>query len=457
MTAKATPPGLPVTRPCLSFWQRTTRHSPLLNEGHNVELPASADAVVIGSGISGSLTAFELLSSPNGPKNVVMLEAREACSGASGRNAGHCRPDAFRGFSAFSKIHNPEQAMKIIAHEKLVLQLVKAFIDKHGVQCDFDYCRTFDVIMGQDFYDYVTASFEAYKEAGGDTSDIAWHDAEKAKEATRVPGALGAYEWTAASLHPAKLCQAILTMNKSLGMALFTHTPATSIVPSNSPNGPWTIHTPRGLITTPLVIHATNAFAATLLPQLAGLVTPTRAQAHKLVPTPAYTGEAMLTHTYSLRFALHHFYSVIQRKGDGAIVLGTSRGIPGISEATKRDIYASSPDDRVVSEELQVDAVDSFKRVFPEWGEEAPGEGVEFGWTGILGMTPDSVPFVGAVPGLPGQYVIAGFNGHGMARIFGCAPGLAKLALGGAWEDTRMPEVFQISEERLQRLASAAA
>ena len=90
--------------------------------------------------------------------------------------------DAFRGFYAFSKIHNPEQAMKIIAHEKLVLQLVKAFIDKHGVQCDFDYCRTFDVIMGQDFYDYVTASFEAYKEAGGDTSDIAWLDAEKAKE-----------------------------------------------------------------------------------------------------------------------------------------------------------------------------------------------------------------------------------------------------------------------------------
>ena len=45
----------------------------------------------------------------------------------------------------------------------------------------------------------------------------------------------------------------------------------------------------------------------------------------------------------------------------------------------------------------------------------------------------------------------------GMARIFGCAPGLAKLALGGAWEDTGMPEVFQISEERLQRLASAPA
>lgn len=445
-------PGLPLSRPCLSIWQRTTRYSPLLNEGLDAELPSSADAVVIGSGISGSLTAYELLCSPNGPKTVIMLEAREACSGASGRNAGHCRPDAFRGFSALSKIHNPEQAMKIIAHEKLVLQLVKSFIDKHGIQCDFDCCRTYDVIMGEDFHRYATESFEAYKKAGGDVSDIAWLDADKAKEATRVPSALGAFEWSAASLHPAKLCQAILAMNKSLGMSLFTHTPATSITPSGSPFAPWTINTPRGAITTPLVIHATNAFAASLLPQLKGFVTPTRAQAHKLVPTPAFTGTRMLTHTYSLRFALHHFYSVIQRKADGALVLGTSRGIPGLSEATKREITGSC-DDRTMSEELQDDAVRSFKRVFPEWGEEALGEGLEFGWTGILGMTPDSVPFVGPVPDLPGQYVIAGFNGHGMARIFGCAPGLVKMMMGGTWQDTGMPEVFRISSERLQRLA----
>ncbi|THU83290.1 hypothetical protein K435DRAFT_570043, partial [Dendrothele bispora CBS 962.96] len=54
-----------------------------------------ADAVIIGSGISGALTAYSLLTSSKVPKSVVMLEAREACSGASGRNAGHCRPDAF--------------------------------------------------------------------------------------------------------------------------------------------------------------------------------------------------------------------------------------------------------------------------------------------------------------------------------------------------------------------------
>jgi len=40
-----------------------------------------------------------------------------------------------------------------------------------------------------------------------------------------------------------------------------------------------------------------------------------------------------------------------------------------------------------------------------------------------------------------------------MARIFGCAPGLAKLILGEvkSWEETGMPKCFQITEERLDK------
>ncbi|KAJ7691613.1 FAD dependent oxidoreductase [Mycena rosella] len=360
-----------------------------------------------------------------------MLEAREACSGATGRNAGHCRPDAFRGFTAFSKRINPEQAMKIIAHEKLVLQLVKAFIDKHNIDCDFDYCRTFDVVMGEEFLQYIKGSFEAYKQAGGDMSDIAWLDAETAKKATRVLSALGAYEWTAANLHPAKLCLAILGLNKALGMKLFTHTPAVSVTSSGND---WVVNTPRGSITTSIVVHATNAFAATLLPCLQAQVRPVRAQAHKLIPTRAYSGpDKMLTHTYSLRFSLFHFYSVIQRKVDGALVLGTSRGIPGIGQ----EVFETT-DDSVHNKTIAVDCLAKFKQVFSDWGEEVQGEGHEFGWTGILGLTKDAVPFIGPVPCLPGQFVIAGFNGHGMARIFGSAPGLVKIILGGSWSDTSM-------------------
>ncbi|KAF8998900.1 hypothetical protein BDZ89DRAFT_736064 [Hymenopellis radicata] len=96
-------------------------------------------------------------------------------------------------------------------------------------------------------------------------------------------------------------------------------------------------------------------------------------------------------------------------------------------EITRSEIISKNDD--VYSEEIKDDTFTSFKKIFPQFGEEALGEGHEFGWTGILGMTRDSVPFIGSVPGLAGQYVMAGFHGHGMARIFGCAQSYHRLPL----------------------------
>ncbi|KAK7448463.1 hypothetical protein VKT23_013725 [Stygiomarasmius scandens] len=449
-------PGLPVPNPCLSFWQRSTRYSPLLNLNSQkflndaTPIPERADVVIIGSGISGALTAYSLLTSPNAPKSVVMLEAREACSGASGRNAGHCRPDAFRGFTAFSKLHGEEQADEILKHEKKVLELVDEFIKNNDVQCDWNLGKTFDVVMGEDFGEYVKGSYEKYAQYLSKDIDGVRILAEKeAKEETRVPAALGAYEWSAASIHPAKLGQALLTMAVAKGLQLFTHSPVISVISAS--DSLWTVQTPTSRITSPIVIHATNAFAATLIPSLQGRIVPTRAQAHRVIPTSEFCGDRMLTHTYSLRFTLGHFYSLIQRKADGAFILGTSRGIPSISEATKKEIWGGK-NDTTFSDEIKDDALARFSEIFSV-KPEAMGEGHEFGWTGVLGMTPDSVPFVGPIPSSPGQFVIAGFNGHGMARIFGCAPGLAKLILGEvkSWEETGMPKCFQITEERLDK------
>lgn len=82
----------PLPRPCLSYWQRTTRAFPHLNAKKDSPVPASKPCVIIGSGISGALTAFELTESGVEGQDIVILEAREAASGASSRNAGHVRP-----------------------------------------------------------------------------------------------------------------------------------------------------------------------------------------------------------------------------------------------------------------------------------------------------------------------------------------------------------------------------
>jgi glycine/D-amino acid oxidase-like deaminating enzyme len=140
---------------------------------------------------------------------------------------------------------------------------------------------------------------------------------------------------------------------------------------------------------------------------------PNRAQAHSIIPTPAFCGDQALRSTFSLRYSLHHFYSLIQRQADGTLVLGVSRSNPTLSPETIAGRL--STDDTRYNEEIVQDALRSFAEMFPDYVPDTTmhGEGLDHAWTGIIAMTTDSVPFVGAIESLPGQYICAGFNGHG--------------------------------------------
>ncbi|KAH9213594.1 FAD dependent oxidoreductase [Leptodontidium sp. 2 PMI_412] len=452
-------PTAPLPKPCLSYWQRTTRAYPYLNINRSTPLPSSKKYVIIGSGISGTLTAFELIESGVKGDDVIILEAREAASGASSRNAGHVRPDAFRGFGHYSKLHGPEQALKIIANERLVLQRVDDFVKKHNVPCDFYLTTTFDVCMNAEFAAYEAENFAAFKKAGGDVSHITFFEGDEAKKHTGVRDAVAAYEWPAGSSHPAKLAQWLITSVIEKGVELYTHCPVSKVSRSDTGEKLWDVITPRGGITTPTVIHCTNAYASLLLPQLEPHLIPNRAQAHSLIAPPAFSGPEALTKTFSLRYSLQHFYSIIQRRGDGTVVLGVSRSNPNLSIETRKGCVTY--DDSRYNEETLEDALKQLKIIFPAEDEniesDIHGEGLDHAWTGIIGMTGDFVPFVGPVEGLDGQWICAGFGGHGMARIFTCAPGLAKLTFGRDWSDTGLPECFQLTSERAAKMKSKLA
>lgn len=127
------PEGLPVRDPGISFWMASTRGFVHLTEGADAPLPAQAATVVIGSGLAGSLATFHLLAS--GAQNVVMLEARDACSCASARNGGHVRPDPFYGFPGYERLHGTEQARKILENERVVLEELARFVEQYKVCC----------------------------------------------------------------------------------------------------------------------------------------------------------------------------------------------------------------------------------------------------------------------------------------------------------------------------------
>lgn len=67
-----------------------------------------------------------------------------------------------------------------------------------------------------------------------------------------------------------------------------------------------------------------------------------------------------------------------------------------------------------------------------------------------MGYSADNAPFIGAIPGRPNQFIIAGFTGHGMPQVFLSAKGLAAMVVEGAdFKSTGIPRVFQVTKERL--------
>ena len=82
------PSGLPVPNSTHSFWHSEPNEF-LFGHRTTPELPAEAGVVIVGSGITGTSAARFLVEDPRyGGRSVVMLEAREACWGATGRNGG---------------------------------------------------------------------------------------------------------------------------------------------------------------------------------------------------------------------------------------------------------------------------------------------------------------------------------------------------------------------------------
>ncbi|WWC58190.1 uncharacterized protein I303_100726 [Kwoniella dejecticola CBS 10117] len=448
-------PHLPIPLGGLSVWQHSTRDHPLLNAGRDDPLPAEADVVIIGSGLCGAVTAHSLLNDPSRPDSVVVLEAREICSGASGRNAGHCRPDESRGFPAFSALHGTEEAKRILKSERVTFEKVNEFIEKTKIDCEWTPRDTYDVSLSEDFKEYASKALKDLLDAGGQP-EVEELSKDQAIKETRIGVAHGAVKWWAATVNPAKLTLGIHQICQSLGgYSLFSYAPAHAVTQAEDGES-WDVKTPRGIVKAKKVVYATNAYSDALLEELEGLIVPTRAQAIKLSAAPAGPEKfPRIEGSYSLRFLPQHFYSVCCRP-DNSISLGTSRKWHGMSPATAAAIQ-NTVDDSSYSTEVTQNAVEQFAKLFPDGGwsseglEEGKAKGYEYSWTGIIGMTPDSVPFVGSVPGKPGQYIGAGYNGHGMARIFICAPALAKHILTGEWDDI-MPSSFRITEERLAKL-----
>jgi len=131
-------PGLPVPKPSQTYWLNDPPH-PQLCDANSPKLPQTADVVIIGSGIAGAAVARSLLHERHRrnvrtDEKVVVLEARQLCSGATARNGGHIKPSVYESFSRFSKLLPKDRAAALARFQLLHVKYLTELCESEGIE-----------------------------------------------------------------------------------------------------------------------------------------------------------------------------------------------------------------------------------------------------------------------------------------------------------------------------------
>ena len=84
------------------------------------------------------------------------------------------------------------------------------------------------------------------------------------------------------------------------------------------------MHTERGDVQTPTVVHATNAYAGYLLPQLNAVIRPAPHMCNRVMAPTSFSGSKTLQNSYMVFYDDHYFTINPRSTSDGAILFGGS-------------------------------------------------------------------------------------------------------------------------------------
>jgi hypothetical protein len=197
MSSKPFPPPNGMT----SFW----RSSPgsLDNHRSTEELPSLCDILIIGAGYSGgSLVTHMLSQTESKDKSIVVLEARQLCSGATGRNGlfisrvhqfsflffigGHIKPDVYNLCSRMASNYGIQAGAEIAEFELANVEAVKNFILDNNVDCDLMITQAVDVQLSEDHNATLKAGYDKLVNAGVSVTKRAFYVDSKYAETVSI-------------------------------------------------------------------------------------------------------------------------------------------------------------------------------------------------------------------------------------------------------------------------------
>ncbi|ORX52701.1 FAD dependent oxidoreductase [Hesseltinella vesiculosa] len=416
-------------------------------------LPTEADIVIVGGGITGLSTAY-WLTKLNPKLSVVVLEARGLSSGATGRNGGIICPGLNDSFESIAHRYGEKEALRLVDFDYINVDMLAKFLEEHSDKQGgpFDPQITW---MKHGTICAWTSEIEAYdgradvarlEQLRPHQDDIAALTAEQVQALTGEQsfkfGALQIKNTAIAWAARIVFCMARAVQDQ---VHLATFSPVQRVEQVGSRHR---VVTSRGTILANKVAYCTNAWTRHLLPKFQPFLVPVRNQ---VVSVDAHPGPATRRDAADMNYVLscnRGYQYMSYRPYDDRIIFG------GMRDRTVGRMEHEDDDST-----LNVTVSCELRHRLDELGLPATPERE---WVGVMGNSKiDALPFVGELSTmdgdakLKGQYIAAGFHGHGMPRTFLCGKALAQLLADQPLDDY-FPTPFLLDHPTRSYLSSKA-
>ncbi len=368
------------------------------------------DAVVIGGGIMGCATAFELAKRG---ATVAIVEKRALASGSTGRSSAIVRQH-----------YSNETTARMALH---ALGVFRDFEERVGGGCGFVPCG-FLVLVPESDRAGLEANVALQREVGIDTRVLSTEELrEVLPDAASADLVAAAWEPGSGYADPHRTATSFAEAAKRLGASLFLGHEVTGIrFAAGKVVG---VDTPHERLDAPIVVNCAGPWGARVA-ALAGLDVPVsacRAQVAIFGRPEGHRGP----HPVVLDFAHASYF----RPETGDLML-----VGLIDPAEAEDVV--DPDDYPEHSDGSFDL-----DVGQRWIARCPAmetASARRGYAGLYAVTPDWHPVIDEVPAGSGHFLCTGFSGHGFK--LGPAVGLLTADLvTGEPSPTFDPRMFRLS------------